>query len=234
MTAPLLDRSARLRDAAERIRARDAADAHVDALTEGGDAFSAVRDSLRSALAETHALADRDVRIAVPTHGPRIAEQLRALADRIEADPLAVRERTVQLQLVQSYVASLQADVEAALRGRVEAARGRSDAGLVGALRQIGLDEAADQIETALTTLDRFAVRLPRSADELRAVDEAGTTIDATLKQLTDPRYSGLVAFIQRVLAPRAPTLADIDCELLEELQASGAAANFMIRPVQR
>lgn len=228
---PLLARAAELENAAKRISARNAADADASALGDARDTFSNCLDELRPALAQARALCAHRVNLAMPTNTSQVAEALRGLATRIDADPTAVRERRQEVDSIKQLTSAVSSEVETTLRARLQEARGGAGAGTVRSLRMIALNDDADALEGALAKLDGFGKQLPRTVEDLQAVDAAQESIRATIAVPKDPKHSRLSAFLQRTLAGPPPTLADVDPELLVELQSSGAATNFVVRP---
>jgi hypothetical protein len=230
----LLERAADLADAAKRIRARNAADADASALDDALTAFTKCLAELRPALAQACALREHGVPIATPANGAEIAENLRALAGRIDSDPVAVRERSQEVNRVETYTSALQGVVDDTFRTRLGEARGGAQAGIVQLLRNIALSEAAEELERALATLDAFDEQHPRTLEDLEALDSAAQSIHETFDKLEEPEYNLLIKFVQRTYAGPQPTLADIDPELFGQLQSSGAAANFVVRLRER
>jgi hypothetical protein len=231
---PLLTRAAELENAAKRISARNAAEADASALGDALDTFSKCLDELRPALAQARALRAHGVDLAMPTNTFQVVEALRGLATRIDANPTAVRERRQEADGIKQLTAAVSSEVETTLRARLQEARGGAGAGTARSLRMIALNDAADALERALANLDEFGKQLPRTVEDLQAVDAAEESIRATIAAPMDPKHSRLRAFLQRTLDEPPPTLEDVDAELLLELQSSGAAVNFVVRPRER
>lgn len=228
----LIERSDALVEAAGRYRNRlnSAADHH--ALDAAREEFDAQRTRLTSALTLIALLRARNVQVTVPTNGDRLAEELRALAARINADTAAVRERKRQQEAVRGFVDAVCEEATRAVSAYVDAARGEANVGLVPSLRKIGLHDAARQLQEALDVLAPFSQCRPRDEEDLDAVDAAATTIRSVLEQQDAPQYARLKEFMQRTAASTPFTLQDLDADLLEELKAAGAAANFLVRPI--
>lgn len=228
----LIERSDALVEAAGRFRNRlnSAADHH--ALDAAREEFDAQRTRLTSALKQIALLRARNVQVTVPTNGERLAEELRALAARINADTAAVRERKRQEEMVRGFVDAVCEEAARALSAYVDAARGDADVGLVPSLRKIGLQDAARKLQEALEVLAPFSRRLPRDEEDFDAIDAAAKTIRTVLEEQDAPQYARLTEFMQRTAAATPYTLENLDCALLEELKAAGAAANFVVRPI--
>lgn len=226
----LAGRASILEKRAKRLQVRKASAADAYALSQAKDDFSELHDDLVKVLAEVRVLRDAGESLRLPTPS-RIAQALTELADRIDADPVGVRQRRQQTDMLTTYAEAVKQDVEARLEARVDAARGGAEGGLVAGLRQIGLSDAAALLDAALETLARFKGRLPRTAEELAEVDDAAKAIRETMEALEDPRHARLLDFFRRAVGSPRPTLADVDAALLHELQTSGAAANFVIVP---
>jgi hypothetical protein len=233
-TTTLQERAAALNDATKRITARNAAAADAAALDDALMTFSKRLDDLRPALAQARALREHGVPIAAPTNGAQIAEALRELAERIDSNPVAVRQRQQEIDRVDGYTSAVQSVVDETLRKRLGEARGGAEAGIVQLLRKIALDDAADKLESALATLDAFEAQHPRSLGDLEALDAAAKSIRETIDKLEEPEYNLLIGFVRRTYAGPQPTLADIDPDLFGQLQSSGAAANFVVRLRER
>lgn len=229
----LIERSGALIDAAGRFRNRlnSASDHH--ALDTAREDFSEHRARLATALKQIALLRARNVSVTVSTNGARLAEDLRALADSIDADPAAVRNRRQQEGAVRGFVDDVCEEVASALSAYVDAARGDADVGLVPSLQKIGLNDAARQLQEALHTLAPFSTQLPEDEADLDAIDEAGRAIRRVLEEQSAPQYVRLTEFMQRAASATPYTLDQLDAELLAQLKAAGAAANFMVRPVR-
>lgn len=229
----LLERSEALIDAAGRYRNRlnSASDHH--ALDTAREDFSEQRTRLSTALGQIALLRARGVPVTVPTNGARLAEDLRALAGAINDDPAAVRDRRRQEEAVRGFVDAVCSEVSRALSAYVAAARGDADVGLVPSLQKIGLDDAARQLQEALETLAPFSERMPEVEADLDAIDAAGHAIRRVLEEQNAPQYARLTEFMQRAASATPFTLDQLDADLLAELKAAGAAANFMVRPIR-
>jgi hypothetical protein len=224
----LVGRAEELTNAANRLALRKAAAADASALSEALETFTRHRNALAPAVCGARALREHGLPIPLPTNGARVAANLRALAGRIDADPTAVRDRRQAVDQVDSLVRELEDEVDTKLREHVRGALGTANSGLVRTLRLIGFDEAADAVEAALETLGTFEADLPRTPEDLRKVDMAGTSIGEVLAELKTPEHAPLVEFMQQVVA--APLALDrLDPWLLSQLKQSGAAANFII-----
>lgn len=232
--ASLMDRAVELERAAKRIGARKAAEADKAALRDALRTFTRLGEQLAPTLDRVQALATDGDAPPLPPGAKKLAKALIELAERIDADPVAVRERQQEIDRVEQFSSSASASIEGMLKRMLADARRGAQDGIVRSLRSIGLTDAASSLMEALEVLDAFEDDLPRTTDDLRAVKDAGAKIQTTFASLEEPRYDRLVKFLQRTSAASPPTLADIDCGLLEELQASGAAHNFVIRPRER
>jgi hypothetical protein len=226
----LVDRAASLTAAAERIRARNVADADASAVNDALTAFTKCLTALRPPLAQARALCQHGVTVATPTNGSSIASALRDLAERIDTNPVSVRQRAGEIAQLDAYVDELQTVVDETLRTRLSNARGGAQAGIVQLLRNIALDAAADNLETALAKLDAFEEQLPETVSDLRTLDSAAESIHETFAELEKPEYDLLIKFVRRTYQGPQPTLADVDPALFGQLQSSGAATNFVVR----
>lgn len=225
----LSERAAELTNAAERIAARKAAAADSSALSDALEQFRRQRLTLQPASGRAVACREHGLAVTLPTNGARITRDLRAFADRIDTDPTAVRNRRELTDRVEGFVELVRDQVEAVLSAHVRAARGNADAGFVPSLRSIGLDAAAETVKEALDVLRTYDERLPHSTDELRAIDEASERIERVLAEVRAPEKAPLMDFMRQVSHAPLP-LDKLDPALLAQLNASGAARNFVIR----
>src|SRR4051812_37048407 len=111
----LIDRASELTVAAQRVAKRTAAAADASALSDALATFERHRETLRPAASRARAMRDHGITLALPTNGPRVAEELRVLAARINDDPTAVRNRRQTVELVDSFVSVVRTDVDAKL-----------------------------------------------------------------------------------------------------------------------
>ncbi len=224
----LIERAHELSAAAERLAARKSAAADASALGEALETFERQRAVCEPAKRRVHAIRAVGLSVTLPTTGADIAAELLALASRIDADPTAVRDRRAVVDRVASFVEVVARDVETVLSEYVARVRGGADRGLVRTLRAIGLDDAAESVEAALKTLERYEAQLPSTREDLETVDAAGVRIRQVLGELEDPDCARLVDFMSAV-ASGLYGLDHLDAALLEQLKTSGAAANFVI-----
>lgn len=229
----LIERSEALIDAAGRFRNRLTSASDHHALDTARENFSDQRMRLAAALRQIGLLRARNVAVTVPTNGARLAEEVRALAAAINEDPAAVRDRRRQEEAVRGFVDATCHEAARALSIYVDAARGDADVGLVPSLQAIGLHDAARQLQEALDALAPFSQRLPENEADLDAIDAAESAIRNVLEEQNAPQYARLKEFMQRAAAATPYTLDELDADLLEELKAAGAAANFMVRPIK-
>jgi hypothetical protein len=224
----ILRRTVELEDAVAQLQNRESAAEADQGLVEARDSFSNCLMSLRSLTEVADALKQIGQGVDLP-ESKRIASALSSLADRVDADPNAVRSRRRQLDAISTFLRDARRIVDARLRTITADARGGLEAGTVSTLRRIGLNESADALAIELRVLGQFATELPRTLDDLRAVETAAASIQETLATLKEPRNARLLAFVQKVSSANRPTLGDIDATLLAELQESGSAADFEI-----
>ncbi len=109
----------------------------LQGLEEARDSFEARLADVRSLHGSARALSDTGRSVDLPDGRPT-ARSLRALAERVDADPNAVRNRRRQLDAVSTYVESGRQAVEPALKRIVDEARAGIEVGTVSALRKIG------------------------------------------------------------------------------------------------
>jgi len=226
-SASLLRRAAELSEAVDLLENREAAADALEGLEQAFESFDSLLQEIQSFHRRARALVDTGRPVELPDGRPT-ARSLRALADRVDADPDAARNRRRQLDAVSTYASSIKSTVEPALKQIVDESRGGIEAGTVSSLRKIGLREAADALDAELNVLRRYIAELPQTKEDLDAVDAAAMKIRQVSADLAEPRKAKLLKFVQDVSAGGV-TLADIDRELLAEIQESGVAADFAI-----
>lgn len=224
----LLRRAAELSEAVDQLQNREATADAIQGLKEALESFASRLDDVRSLRVSAQALSETGRPVDLPDGRPT-ARSLRSLAERVDADPNAVRNRRRQLEAVSGYISASQQLVEPTLKQIVVDARAGIEASTVSSLRKIGLREPADALAAELGVLDRYSAQLPATNEDLEAVDAAAARIKAILAELDEPRQALLLQFVQDVSSPGSLSLADIDCDLLAELQQSGVAADFAI-----
>lgn len=133
----LLRRAAELGDAVDQLQNREETADALQGLEEARDSFEARLADVRSLHGSARALSDTGRSVDLPDGRPT-ARSLRALAERVDADPNAVRNRRRQLDAVSTYVESGRQAVEPALKRIVDEARAGIEVGTVSALRKIG------------------------------------------------------------------------------------------------
>jgi hypothetical protein len=224
----LLRRAAELGEAVDQLQNREATADAVQGLRDALEGFDSRLADARSLHLSARALSETGRSVELPDARPT-ARSLRSLAEKVDADPNAVRNRRRQLDAVSSYVAAGQQIVEPALRQIVDDARAGIEAGTVSSLRKIGLRDAADALAVELSALGQYTSQLPRTKEDLEVVDAAAARIKEILTELAEPRKARLLQFVQEASSSTPLTLADIDADLLAELQESGVAADFAI-----
>jgi hypothetical protein len=212
------------------LRRRRAAEHDAYALNQALEHFTELRIALEAALDAVTLVTGAGASLALPNRR-RVVEAIADLADRVDTDPIEARERGKATDLLNGWVTAVASDAHRRLVDLVSRARGGAEPGLASVLRQIGLTDAAATLADALTTLDGYAATLPTTAEEMAEVQQAAEAITSTMQALDDPRYARLLQFVRASMSTQRPTLNDIDAALLEELQTTGAAANFVIVP---
>jgi hypothetical protein len=215
---------------APRIGLYQKAQAQAAGLQDAMARFSECFDEIGKAADVSRALGAAGVTVRMPKGGSRVAKLVRTFADRVEVDPFEINNRREVSRAVEEYAREAMTAVDEVRKALLEEARG-SRGDLEGALRSIGLNRQADALARAAATLDRFEETLPRTQKEIESVTAAGAVKRTTLEELEQPEYGSLMGFMLRTVSVNPPTLADIDPELLGQLQGSGAAANFDVRP---
>ncbi|HJZ35068.1 MAG TPA: hypothetical protein VJ204_02250 [Solirubrobacterales bacterium] len=220
----LLDRAAAVEAQMSRIDVRRQAASEESALTDAFEVFEEQRDRLLPLVEQVRGMREHDLEVDTPNPSKAI-QGVERLADAIEADPTAVRDRGPQRKQLESIVNTLQTQVSATVRERMRAAKGDAGNSLVKLLGLVGLDEPAERLDAALGTLDEFAGNAPRSAADWQRVDDAAEAIANAVPESGGP----LLEFMRSVLGGGV-TLEDLDPDLLAELKQRGAAKNLAIR----
>ena len=204
MTGPtLVERAQSLLDRVESYERRRRDATEVFAVRQAHDDFAEHLLPLRVAHEQARRLLDRGERVVLPD-GALVAESVRTLLRRVEAAPEAVRERADADRAVRQHVRAVEAEVEAATRAYVDRARGGLDLGLIEALLQVGLRDAAERLRPALVTLARASQQPPASDQDFADVDAAASEIASVTEGLEDPTHARLLGFLQKLISSGA------------------------------
>jgi hypothetical protein len=220
----LLERGKSIEEQVQRIEVRSRTDSDDGALNEALEAFEKQRELLKPVVEQVGGLRGSGAEVEIPDPA-KLIRGLEKLAGDIDADPQAVRRRRNQLNQLEKLVTDSRQVVGRVVQARLREAKGDANPNLVGVLRIVGLEGAADKLEVALEELDRLAVDGPRATEDWQRVDAAAATIHDAVSESGTP----LLEFTHRVLGGSI-TLADLDPGLLAELKQVGAAKNFAIK----
>ena len=101
----LLRRAAELSEAVDQLQNREATADAIQGLKEALESFASRLDDVRSLRVSAQALSETGRPVDLPDGRPT-ARSLRSLAERVDADPNAVRNRRRQLEAVSGYISA--------------------------------------------------------------------------------------------------------------------------------